>query len=142
MKPIIHALAGTIALLCVTVFWTATVIAEVFGDHPTVALVKQDIVYGLFLLVPAMVITGLLGFSLSRTRPGSLVLGKIRRMRLIAANGILIMVPCALFLNHQAQAGAFDVQFYAVQALELLVGGIQLTLMSRNFRDGLRLAQK
>ncbi|MEO9383285.1 hypothetical protein ABI908_04020, partial [Chromobacterium phragmitis] len=75
-------------------------------------------------------------------RKGKLVEGKKKRMPFIAMNGLLIMIPAALFLNLRAQAGAFDAVFYAVQALELAVGLAQLTMMGKNFRDGLRLAGK
>jgi len=60
----------------------------------------------------------------------------------IAANGVLVMIPAALFLSSQAAAGRFDASFYAAQAVELLVGAVQLTLMGLNFRDGRRLAGK
>jgi hypothetical protein len=50
------------------------------------------------------------------------------------------MIPSALFLNYKAAAGEFDVSFYAVQLVELVVGAVQLTLMGMNFRDGRRLA--
>ena len=43
-------------------------------------------------------------------------------------------------MNYKAAAGEFDVAFYAVQFVELVVGAVQLTLMGMNFRDGFRLA--
>jgi len=61
-------------------------------------------------------------------------------MPFIAANGLLVLVPCAIFLNRLASAGTFDATFYFVQALELLAGATNLTLMGMNLRDGLRLA--
>ncbi len=42
-------------------------------------------------------------------------------------------------LNRWALAGSFDTTFYAVQALELLAGATNLTLMGLNVRDGLRM---
>jgi hypothetical protein len=35
-------------------------------------------------------------------------------MPLIAANGILVLIPSALFLASKARAGQFDTSFYAV----------------------------
>jgi hypothetical protein len=64
---------------------------------------------------------------------------KKKRMPLIAANGLLVLLPCALLLNHWAAAGSFGAAFYAVQALELAAGALNLTLMGLNMRDGLRL---
>ena len=48
-----------------------------------------------------------------------LIGAKLKRMPLIAANGILVLIPSALFLASKARAAEFDTGFYAVQALEL-----------------------
>jgi hypothetical protein len=61
-------------------------------------------------------------------------------MPFIAANGLLVLVPCAIVLNRWAAAGSFDTTFYVVQAIELIVGATNLTLMGLNARDGLRMA--
>ena len=140
MKPIIHAIAGTVAMLTIATFWTSTLISELFMDHAAVAGVKHAIVYGLFLLVPFLAATGGSGFALSKTRQGSLLDQKKRRMPVIAANGLLIMIPAALFLNGKATVGEFDSLFYSVQVVELIIGVVQIALMSMNFRDGLKLA--
>lgn len=142
MKSIVHAIAGTIAMLIIAVFWSATLVSEVFLDAAAVATVKQAIVYGLLILVPFLAATGGSGFALSKFRQGLLVDKKRKRMALIAANGLLVMVPAALFLNSRAAAAEFDTLFYAVQLAELVIGAVQLALMSLNFRDGLRLAGK
>jgi hypothetical protein len=63
-------------------------------------------------------------------------------MAVIAANGLLVMIPAALFLNSKAAAGEFDALFYAVQVVELVIGVVQLALMGMNFRDGIKLAGK
>jgi hypothetical protein len=139
-KAMIHALAGTIALLSIATFWLSTLISELFLGSGAIVIVKHAIaVYGLMALVPAMAATGGSGFSLAKVRKGRLIYAKKKRMALIAFNGILIMVPVALFLDHKAATGEFDATFYAVQMLELLVGLVQLTLIGMNFRDGLKL---
>lgn len=142
MKTIIHAVSATVGLLCIAVFWVSTLVSEVFLNQVAVVIVKQAIVYGLFLLVPAMAITGMSGFSMSKRRNGHLVEHKKKRMRFIAANGIFVLIPCALFLNGKAAAGEFDTIFSAVQVLELAVGAAQILLMTQNLRDGIRLAGK
>jgi TM2 domain-containing membrane protein YozV len=142
MKPVIHAIAGTAAMLTIVTFWTSTLVSEVFLDHTAVAAVKHSIVYGLFLLVPFMAATGSSGFVLSKTRKGLLLDQKKKRMAVIGANGVLVMIPAALFLNGKAAAGEFDAFFYAVQVVELVIGIVQLTLMGMNFRDGLKLSGK
>jgi hypothetical protein len=50
------------------------------------------------------------------------------------------MIPSAIFLNRWAAAGVFDTTFYAIQTLELLVGAVNLTLMSMNIRDGMTMS--
>jgi hypothetical protein len=61
-------------------------------------------------------------------------------MPFIAGNGILILIPSALFLAAKADAVEFDTMFYAVQTLELIAGATNITLLSLNIRDGLMLA--
>ena len=60
-------------------------------------------------------------------------------MPFIAANGILVLIPSALFLAFKAKAAEFDATFYAVQALELVAGATNITLLGLNMRDGLRM---
>ncbi len=142
MKPIIHAIAGTTAMLVIASFWLSTLVSEVFLDNAAVVAVKHAIVYGLFMLVPFMAATGGSGFALSKTRKGWLIDRKKKRMVIIGTNGLLVMIPAAIFLNGKAAAGEFDALFYVVQAVELVVGVVQLTLMSMNFHDGLKLSGK
>jgi hypothetical protein len=54
---------------------------------------------GLYILIPAIAATGGSGFFLSMTRKGRLVDAKKKRMPFIAANGLLILVPAAIFLD-------------------------------------------
>lgn len=93
----------------------------------------------MLLLIPAMAIVGGSGFSLSTDRRGRLIDTKKKRMPIIGANGLLILIPCAFFLAAKADAGEFDIVFYTVQGLELIAGATNLTLMGLNIRDGLRL---
>jgi len=140
MKPVFHAVAGAVAMLCILSFWTSTAISELFLAQGAVVAVKQAILQGMLLLIPAMAITGGSGFSLAGSRSGRFVDAKKKRMKIIAMNGLLIMLPSAFFLSHKATAGEFDTVFYVVQMAELAVGVVQLTLMGLNFRDGLKFA--
>lgn len=142
MKSLIHAMAGSTAMLIIACFWTSTLVSEVFLDQVAVVAVKHAIVDGLLLLVPFMAVTGGSGFALGKTRKGRLLDQKKKRMAIIGANGLFVMIPAAIFLNAKAAAGEFDALFYVVQAVELVVGVVQLTLMGRNFLDGLKLAGK
>ena len=143
MKPVIHAIAGTTAMLTIATFWTSTLVSELFLDQTAVVAVKHAIaVYGLAILVCAMGLTGGSGFALGKTRKGRLVEQKKNRMRFIGINGLLVMLPSALYLYSKSAVAEFDTLFYVVQVLELSAGLVQLFLMSRNFHEGLKLAGK
>ena len=147
MKSLLHAIAGTTAMIIIASFWISTLVSEVFLSHTAVVEVKHGILYTLFLLVPLMAVTGGSGFSLGKMKKGisswNMVLErKKKRMAIIVLNAFLVMIPVAFFLNGKAASGELDAVFYAVQALELLAGGVQLALMSLNFRDGLKLSGK
>jgi hypothetical protein len=136
-----HLVAGLLAPLCLVTFFVSTVAVELFFSHAAVAQLKALIVTpGLWIMVPAIAVAGASGRFLSRARQGRLVDAKKRRMPFIAANGLLVLVPCAMVLNHWAAAGAFDTAFYVVQAIELIAGATNFVLMAGNVRDGLRMA--
>lgn len=138
MKAVIHPLAGILAMATIASFWLATVISELFLSVDAVIRVKQAIPMGLFLLIPLLMITGGSGFSLGKNSTNPLIIQKRRRMPFIALNGLLVLVPSALYLSWKAKNGSFDGYFYGVQTLELIAGGVNLLLMSLNARDGLR----
>jgi hypothetical protein len=93
----------------------------------------------MWLLIPIMAATSASGFALSRGRSGRLVEVKNRRMQMVAANGILVLLPSAFGLAWMANAGRFDTWFYAVQGVELVAGAVNIALLTLNMRDGLRL---
>jgi hypothetical protein len=140
MPSRVHLFAGLLAPLCVAVFLVSTVLVELFGSHAAVAQLKALIVApGLWILIPAIAAAGGSGTFLGRTRRGRLVDAKRRRMPFIAANGLLVLVPCAIVLDRWAAAGAFGTAFYVVQGIELAAGAANLVLMGLNVRDGLRM---
>lgn len=142
MKKIIHPIAGAVAMLTIMMFWMSTVLSELFGSQATIVAVKSAIPWGFLLLVPALAVTGSSGFSLTKGTRGGLIGSKLKRMPFIAANGILVLIPAALYLAGKAQAGSFDAAFYVVQAVELLAGAVNLGLLGLNTRDGLRLTSR
>ncbi|MCQ0989655.1 hypothetical protein [Jiella marina] len=142
MPKLIHPVAGGLALSLIALFWLSTVAVELSGSQDAVAAVKQAIPYGFILLVPAMLAVGASGASLGSKRQGDLVRAKKRRMPIIAANGLLILIPSALFLAAKAARGEFDTVFIFVQALELVAGGVNIALMALKMRDGLRLTRR
>ncbi len=139
MIPRIHAAAGVIGFLCILTFWTSTVASELFGSHETITAVKHAVLWGMWVLVPSMAAAGGTGFKLLGSRSDSLALAKKRRMMVIGPNGVLVLIPCAFYLANLATKGQFTATFYAVQAIELVAGLVNLTLMGLNIRDGLRL---
>ncbi|MCP4315793.1 MAG: hypothetical protein GY789_07175 [Hyphomicrobiales bacterium] len=142
MKTRIHAMAGVIGFLTILSFWTSTVSVELFGSHAAVAAVKSWILSGMFVLIPAMAIVGATGMLLGRKRRDRLTKAKKTRMPIIAMNGLVILVPAAFYLASKANAGSFDSWFYAIQAVELVAGAANLTMMGLNIRDGLMMMRR
>ncbi|MCG7505624.1 hypothetical protein [Mesorhizobium retamae] len=139
MKAKIHATAGAVALMTVACFWLSTVAAELSGNLAAVAAVKSGILTGMLVLIPAMALAGASGFSLGKGWRTPIVQRKKRRMRFIAANGLLLLLPSAYMLANWAELGRFDAAFVAVQALELAAGATNIILLSLNMRDGIAL---
>jgi hypothetical protein len=140
MKRMVHAIVGTLALVLVSAFLIITIYAELTMDKALIADTKRLILYGLCLLVPAMAVTGGSGFSLAKGRIGGIVDAKLKRMRIIAANGLLILLPSAIWLHMLASQGNFGTTFIIVQIVEISAGIFQLYLIGRNLRDGLKLS--
>ena len=139
MIKTIHPLAGALALLTIATFWLSTALAELFASEATVIIVKTAIPWGFLVLIPALMAAGGSGFALAGKRRGGIIDTKIRRMPLIAANGILILIPSGLFLASKASGGEFDAGFYVAQTLELAAGAANITLLGLNMRDGLKM---
>lgn len=141
MPKLAHRIAGVLALLCIATFFSSTVLVELFGSHAAVAQLKSLIVSpGLWIMIPAIAVAGGSGMFMSKSRKGRLVAAKKKRMPFIAANGLLVLLPCAIVLDRWAAVGAFGNSFYAVQALELIAGAVNMGLLGLNARDGLRMA--
>ena len=139
MNKVIHPVAGALALLIIATFWLSTALTELFASKAIVTAVKTAIPWGFLLLVPALAAGGGSGLALAKGRRAGLIGAKIKRMPFIAANGLLILIPSALFLASKARAGEFDASFYAVQALELVAGATNIGLLGLNMGDGLKM---
>lgn len=140
MKSKLHAIFGSAALLCIATFWLSTVVSELFMDRASVAAVKSAVLSGMWLLIPSMAATGGSGFSLAKGRGGRLISVKSQRMKIVAANGLLVLLPSAFVLASWANAGRFDGVFYALQGVELVAGAVNFSLLMLNMRDGLKLS--
>ena len=100
MKSLFHALTSTFAMLIIATFWVSTVVSELFLGPQAVTIVKHSIAaYGVYALVLMMAGAGASGMALAKVRKGRLIDAKKRRMMFIAANGFLVLIPCALALD-------------------------------------------
>ncbi|MDO6965410.1 hypothetical protein [Rhizobium alvei] len=142
MKPLIHASAGSIALALVSLFMLSTVASELLLDHAAILLVKTTIIYTMPLLIVTMAVTGGSGASLYKGRTGGITEAKKSRMKLIAINGVCVMVPSALVLYYWATLEKYDSGFYLLQVIELIGGMTQFTLLGLNFRDGRKMTAR
>ena len=132
----VHRVAAFAAPTIIALFWLSTVAAELFGTPTTVATVKLAIAWCLPLLAAVMATVGISGKRLAGESSAPEIVAKQKRMKLIAANGTLVLIPCALFLAVQAAAGQFDVAFAIVQGIELVAGPVNLVLVAMNARAG------
>ena len=137
-----HAASGAFALLTITAFWSSAVYAELALIHSDIAEVRTAIAYALPLLIALLATAGATGNRLARHSKAPVVLTKIRRMKLAAANGLLVLVPSAIFLANKAQAGEFDGLFAAVQAVELIAGATNIALLALNMRAGMTMRSR
>jgi len=133
----LHAASATLALLLITTFFISTLLSELFGSHQTISHVKSAIFYGIWLVIPFMAIAGISGNKLAPTAKGGIIGQKKSRMPFIATNGVLVLVPAAVYLESLASVGSFNTTFYIVQIIELIAGAINITLMSLNLKSGL-----
>lgn len=142
MKRKLHAAAGTLALGLISCFWATTVLVELLGTPAQIATAKTAILYGMALLVPALATAGATGASLGKGWRLPQVARKAARMKLVAANGLLVLLPGAVFLALSARSGPLNGMFYTVHAVELLAGAVNITLLGLNLKDGLALARR
>jgi len=140
LKKVVHGVAGAVAMLIIITFITATLYAEVFGNAEIILQVKRSIAFpGIEILLFFMLMAGGTGRSLAKTFNGRIVQTKMRRMRIVALNGIFILIPCAFILSRWAEVDPYSARFYGVQVVEILAGSINLVMLILNMRDGLAL---
>lgn len=131
-----HLVVGFLGFYLILSFWSSTVVSELFGNAHQILIAKNYILYSLWLLIPCMVMTGFSGFQLSKQSKHKKIITKRKRMLWIALNAILVLIPCAFYLQNKATLGMFDNAFILVQVIELVVGAINIILFGLNIRDG------
>ncbi len=135
----IHITSASLAWCLILIFWTSTLLSETLGGPDDIQFVKTYILYGMTILIPSIITAGISGFRLSCGRQNRLIERKLKRMPIIALNGLLVLLPSAVFLAHKANANEFDKLFYGIQMLELTAGLVNFYLMTLNARDGRQL---
>ncbi|MGR5149236.1 hypothetical protein ACQKP8_22175 [Photobacterium alginatilyticum] len=137
-----HKYAAVCALLLIVTFFTSSVVVDLWGDLAMITRVKQAIWSCVLLLVIAMMTTGITAKKLYKAKPKGIFAKKELRMKVAAANGVIILLPAAYFLAVWSANGQFDQVFWTVQIIELIAGFINAVLIGLNIRDGIRLGQK
>lgn len=138
---IIHRFAAISALLLIMTFFTSTVIVELFASNAAILLVKTYILYGIAIMVPMMAVAGITGAKMAPKVKKGPIASKKKRMPFIALNGLVILLPSAIYLQHLASIGQFDSTFYIFQTIELLAGFCNICLMLLNVRDGRKITR-
>jgi len=135
----IHTGASALALLTVITFFTSTVIIEISGSVEQMASLKEQIFFALPLMLVAMPLVGISGKKLAGKSRAPLVQRKLRRMKFMAINGFILIILASLlyFLSRDFR---LDARFYLLEVLELLLGGVNISLMMLSVRDGMRLS--
>lgn len=136
----IHKTAAIIAFLLIVSFFLSSLLADIFGDYDAISQVKQTILYSVGLLVIAMMTTGITASKLYGAKVKGALAVKQKRMKIAAANGVVILIPAAIFLARWSAAGQFDSLYWTVQVIELIAGATNAILLGLNIRDGIRLS--
>ncbi len=130
----IHPVTGGLAMLMISGLLISTIIVELSGDPLEIAELKESILFCVvFGLIPLMMITGISGNKLGA------ISEKAKRMKRIAINGLLVLIPSAVVLWKLSAAGDFGTLFMAVQGVEIVAGILNLYWMGLNMRDGMRI---
>ncbi len=137
---LVHRVTAFFALIILLGFWSLTAYAEIWLDQMGIAAAKRAIAFGVIVLIPVMAALGGSGRALARGATQGLPGKKLARMKLMAANGVLVLAPAAWALAWLSERGSFGGWFWAIQCLELATGALNITLIVKNARDGLVLS--
>ncbi len=134
-----HITATIIAVITIGSFFSFSLIAELIGDDLFIKQVKTGILYCLPILVIAMPMLALSGKKLAGNSKHPIVADKMKRMKLIALNGV-ILISLAIYLYYHANYKTVDRTFLYVQIAELVIGALNLGLIGLNINAGLKLS--
>lgn len=134
-----HLVATAIAVITISTFFSFSLIAEFRGEDLFIKQVKTLILYCLPILLIAMPMLVLSGKKLAGNSKSPLIIRKMRRMKFIAINGVML-ISLAIFLFYYSNYKTIDSTFMCFQILELLIGALNLVLIGMNIYDGLKLS--
>lgn len=135
----IHLSATVIATLTIAFFFVSSATAEIIGDETIIKDVKEVILFSLPVMIVTMPVLGITGNKLANNSKSPIVEGKMRRMKLIAANG-LVLTLLACLLYYRSHYVAIDSVFLKMQLGELAFGFVNLFLIGMNIKGGLQLS--
>lgn len=144
LLTVLHKFASGLALLMIASYFTSSLIVEIFGSQEEIATVKTIIVHSLIILAFLMASTAISGKrlakKLSNNNNTTIIALKQKRMKFIALNAILVLIPIAVVLYWLSTGGYFGVWFYGLQAVEFIAGGTNIYLMAMNAKLGKQLS--
>ncbi|MBB6463506.1 hypothetical protein [Flammeovirga kamogawensis] len=137
----LHIIATAVALFTISSFFIISLYAEIKGDQEFIKTVKSIVLYCLPILLMAMPTLSITGNTLAGKSKNVIVLKKLKRMKLVMFNGI-ILVSLAIFLYYRSHYIAIDSTFMIAQITEFIFGLSNLTLIGLNARLGLKLSRR
>jgi len=132
----IHLAAAAGALAVISTFLVSSTVIEIIGDPGEVRSLRHAILLALPLLIGCLAASALTGRRLAGRSRAPVVRRKQRRMQVVAAVGLVVLVPCAVALNYLAGSATADRLASVLEITELLAGAVNLALLALNFRDG------
>ena len=137
-KGTTHAIAGVLGLVCISSSIAATVVSGLIGAE-AIALAKNSIFTGMFVLILALLAAGASGVGLLGTRTERLALRKQKRGPVGFMTSLFVLLPASFFLSKWAAAQDFDGWYYGLQTIEIAASSVVFAMVGLNIRDGLAL---
>lgn len=138
---ITHITATVIAVITIGSFFSFSLIAEIIGENLFIKQVKTGILYSLPILLIVMPVLGISGKKLAGNSTNPMILKKMKRMKIIAING-LVLISLAIYLYYHAIYKTIDTTFLFIQLAELLIGALNLAMITMNIKTGLKLSER
>ena len=139
MKTLLHASAGIFAAFFLLVFFSATLVADLYYSANDVIAVQQSILQAMWVYIPLILVAGGIGYMLGNERKGNIVEAKKRRMLAIILVSIFLLFPSVYVLASQTADYVRNAVFFGIEVLELIVTALLMILLALNVRDGAKL---